>query len=187
MCKYYRHKSLTKNISDRTEDDDRLIELLLGLLKNLLLIPDALPTQCSGRFNKTHMHDDLIIQFQKVIFSRFAQLYKEHILELLLVLSENIEEKENEGWKFLLLEILCLLMRKETPLQLIQTYDTYQKEKERKANPAPKTRGTLGTLLDQEKKKKSLEGKFWLFQLLSPFQAIRRLGGTFAIEGVGFY
>lgn len=113
------------------------MELLLCLVKNILAIPDPPPAMCSGNFHRTMLHDELVVLMQKT-----------NLLELLLVLAENISQEEFEGYTFLLVEILCWLLRKDTPLGLMQTW--YQNHEKRSGN----SRGSLGGLLDAERSKR---------------------------------
>ncbi|KAL6041530.1 Topoisomerase 1-associated factor 1 [Balamuthia mandrillaris] len=97
---------LLRPLEDRTGtgSDERRIELALHLLKNLLLVEDAPVSEASAADHLSRMHDQLVQAFQK-----------ENVLEMLMMLMQSIDSEENEKWNFLLLEIVHLLLRKESP------------------------------------------------------------------------
>lgn len=49
---------------ERTEDDDKFIELVLTLYKNLLSIPDPAPSRVYAD-TKTNMHEDLVTSYDR--------------------------------------------------------------------------------------------------------------------------
>jgi hypothetical protein len=146
---------LEKEAKDRSEEETMFIELVLCLFKNLLTIPDATPTMKSGSDHRTRMQNDLILQF-----------HKDNVLELLLVLGEQITDRNNKQWNFILLEFFQLLLKNETAESILSTYfDEMLRRAQRnlastsshnsdgvpKPPPSP-GKGKLRALLDQEKK-----------------------------------
>jgi Timeless protein len=49
-------------------------------------------------------------------------MFRDHILELVIILAGMVEEQHNNSWDTLLLEIFYLLLRKETPAELLEAY-----------------------------------------------------------------
>lgn len=97
-------------VRERKRRDVDMIELLLTLLKNLLAIPDAQPTQNAAVAPLTKLQDDLIILLDEC-----------KVLKLLIILAQQIDEPENRTYGVLLLEILFYLFKREEPSELSQS------------------------------------------------------------------
>ena len=89
--------------NERTEQDGIQIEMIITLFRNLLSVrnPDK-ETRNSAGSHKQHLHEDMIMLFEQ-----------EYVLELVVLLTQDIEKKENKGWELVLLEIFDLLFRNQ--------------------------------------------------------------------------
>jgi len=163
----------------REHKDDVWIELILTLWRDLLLIPDAEPTAAAGNNHLTHMHSDLLQAFDK-----------EGVLDLIVLLTQEVDG-ENSAWSLLLLEIVQLVLGRESPSRLwtefINTTKVIRKqfpnasEEELQGELAARARmvvkktvGTseLSSILEEERRKKTIN---------SPLRPTRhpRFGGVF--------
>lgn len=73
-------------------------------------------------------------------------------MELFIVLAQSCEKEENNNFSFLISDLICLLLRRESPRQLIQTVIEENQEKEKRKTGE---KGKLSALLEQEKQRKS--------------------------------
>lgn len=148
--------------SERTEEDGQFIELILCLIKNLLAIPDKpLIASSITEEQKAHLQDQFISILSKVnskyqifpdlSFFFISESHKENALEMLLVLSQAVNKEENRNFAFLIGELICLLLIRENPQQLIQIAVEEEREKE---NRKQGRQGKLTEMLQQEKQRK---------------------------------
>ncbi|KAL7532028.1 hypothetical protein ACHAXR_004387, partial [Thalassiosira sp. AJA248-18] len=99
------YESLSKIGSSRTSADHLTIELVLHLIRNLLAIS---PINTFGSPEKSQyasqLHRELLIVLEE-----------EDVLDLLMVLAQEVERRENQGYNLLLLEIMSCLLRGQDP------------------------------------------------------------------------
>lgn len=112
---------------ERNDEDTEFIELVLTLFRNLLQIPDPQASR-SVSDTRSNMHDALILAYQKyfmqsIIHYSNLYVYRDHILELLIILAGMLEERQNKAWNLLLLEIFYLILRKETAESIWEAYE----------------------------------------------------------------
>ena len=96
---------LSRTGNSRTDSDHLTIELVLHLLRNLLAAQPLL----GGRRSES-LHHELIALFDR-----------ELVLELLLVLAADIEQRENAQYNLLLMELLHHLLRNQDPLAVAKS------------------------------------------------------------------
>lgn len=96
---------LAEPLMDRHEEhNNNLIELVLTLFRNLLLIPDGNPSPTASSTDyRAHLHDRLVLLF-----------HSEDVFSLLMLVGQTMDSS-SRGWNLLVLEILHLLLRWETP------------------------------------------------------------------------
>jgi len=96
---------LSKTGSSRTTTDHHTIELILHLFRNLLSIS---PLNTYGSSEKAResmaLHRELIVLMKE-----------EMVLDVLMVIGQEVERRENEGYNLLLMEILHHLLRSQDP------------------------------------------------------------------------
>jgi len=96
---------LSKIGSSRTSEDHLQIELVLHLIRNLLSIS---PLNTFGSPEKSQqdvqLHRELVVV-----------LKEEEVLDVLMVLGQEVERRENQGYNLLLMEILGCLLRGQDP------------------------------------------------------------------------
>jgi hypothetical protein len=96
---------VAKEGSERSEDDNVFIELVLTLVRNLLQISDPPEDKNVSNSHRVHMHERLLVL-----------LYESHILELLIVIVQQLGENCGmKTWNVLILELVYLVFRKEKP------------------------------------------------------------------------
>ena len=140
---------LSRTGNARTDSDHLTIELVLHLLRNLLAAEPLL-----GSSRTESLHHELITLFDR-----------ELVLELLLVLAADIEQRENAQYNLLLMELLHHLLRNQDPLTVAKSSQKPKKAapaaaaaKENSISghraPAKKTLGALSEQLRREKQVK---------------------------------
>ncbi|KAL7468160.1 hypothetical protein ACHAXS_008379 [Conticribra weissflogii] len=96
---------LSKTGSSRTTTDHHTIELVLHLFRNLLSIS---PLNNYGSSEKAReamaLHREMIVLMKE-----------EMVLDVLMVIGQEVERRENEGYNLLLMEILHHLLRSQDP------------------------------------------------------------------------
>jgi len=136
---------LSRTGNARTDTDHLTIELVLHLLRNLLAAEPLL-----GSSKSESLHHELISLFDR-----------ELVLELLLVLAADIEQRENAQYNLLLMELLHHLLRNQDPLAVAKSVQQQQKKPVPK--PAAAKEGgsgriaqkkTLGALSDKLRREK---------------------------------
>eukprot|EP00743_Colponemidia_sp_Colp-15_P007910 GILK01008568.1.p1 GENE.GILK01008568.1~~GILK01008568.1.p1 ORF type:complete len:1379 (-),score=332.12 GILK01008568.1:34-4131(-) len=101
-------ESLAREGPQRTEEDRQRIELLLSLFRNLLQIPDPLPSANSSRDDhKSNLQQQLLAQFQR-----------ENVFEALLLICQSIKEPVWQSNKFVFMEIFYHIFSKTSPTDL---------------------------------------------------------------------
>lgn len=155
---------LSRTGNARTDSDHLTIELVLHLFRNLLA---AEPLLKSANGSDHNLHHELV-----------ALLDRELVLEILLVLSADIEQRENAPYNLLLMELLQLLLRHQDPVETARAglpKDARAAAKNDKENSSQVARGSLLGLLQREK------------QALSASATSRHshFGGTLVLEKPG--
>ena len=136
---------LSRTGNARTDTDHLTIELVLHLLRNLLAAEPLL----SGKERAESLHHEMI-----------ALLDRELVMELLLVLAADIEQRENAQYNLLLMELLHHLLRNQDPLTVAKSMQKPKAAPSAKENsstgsrPAKKTKKVGGALSDQLRREK---------------------------------
>ena len=112
--------SFSRDGYDRDEHDLRVIELVLSLFRNLLHVPNAAPTASTRSEHLTHLQEDFVCALQE-----------EYVLELVLHLIQNVGEEDTKEWNLLLLEIMYLLLRGQSPEILLKSLTPQQLKEKR--------------------------------------------------------
>lgn len=124
---------LSKTGTSRTDSDHLTIELVLHLFRNLLSAEPLLISSKEAAYNAKQLHHELI-----------SLLERELVLEILLVLGADVDQRENAQYNLLVMELLHHLLRGMDPAAVA-----------RAASPtaaAEATRGALTQLLTREKR-----------------------------------
>ena len=158
--------------TSRTEDDALIIELILTLMRNLLAIgagrPGSLPVP-DRLLSATHF--DLVLSMDQEFF-----------LDVLGVLSQNINARENRALNLLLMEIYHHLRRGTDPEALARAPPAAPAAPAPPATPAPAAPAAPSASPAVPKRAKALRGgPSGLLQALRSNQSRRRLsafGGT---------
>lgn len=116
---------LSKTGTARTDEDHLTIELVLHLFRNLLQAEPLLKTSVVNSDRAATLHDELV------------QLYdKELVLDILLVLSANMEQRENVPYNLLVMELLQHLLRNQDPVAVAKSAKkNADKKKARQKDP----------------------------------------------------
>lgn len=100
---------------DRKEEEIVVLDLVLQLIKNLLQmeppVESGVVLPASIKAKLLAGQDALLIKFSR-----------SHVLEMMMLLAQNVEDDENRNWNLLLLEIINLIFAKEEPTDLLQSY-----------------------------------------------------------------
>ena len=140
---------LSRTGNARTDADHLTIELVLHLLRNLLA---AEPLLASSRTES--LHHELIALFDR-----------ELVLELLLVLAADIEQRENAQYNLLLMELLHHLLRNQDPLTVAKLSklpktaapSTAAAKENSITGRAPAKKRTQGALSEQLRREKQIK------------------------------
>jgi timeless len=100
---------LSKTGTARTDHDHLAIELVLHLFRNLLSAEPLLQSTAEQSCRDQQLHNELI-----------ALLEQELVLEILLVLSADLEARENAPYNLLVLELVHHLLRGQDPTAVAQ-------------------------------------------------------------------
>jgi timeless len=95
---------LSKTGTERTDEDHLTIELVLHLFRNLLAAEPLLITSSEASDRSKQLHDELLALYDR-----------EYVLEILLVLGANMEQRENVPYNLLVMELLHHLLRQQDP------------------------------------------------------------------------
>jgi timeless len=95
---------LSKTGTERTDEDHLTIELVLHLFRNLLAAEPLLKTSAEASDRSRQLHDELLTLYDR-----------EYVLEILLVLGANMEQRENLPYNLLVMELLHHLLRQQDP------------------------------------------------------------------------
>eukprot|EP00537_Pseudo-nitzschia_pungens_P002008 CAMPEP_0172357482 /NCGR_PEP_ID=MMETSP1060-20121228/1855_1 /TAXON_ID=37318 /ORGANISM="Pseudo-nitzschia pungens, Strain cf. cingulata" /LENGTH=1080 /DNA_ID=CAMNT_0013078191 /DNA_START=471 /DNA_END=3713 /DNA_ORIENTATION=+ len=95
---------LSKSGASRTDADHLTIELVLHLIRNLLSAQPLLNTSPETSRMAARLHQDMIVLLEK-----------ELVLEILLVIGQDLELRENAQYNLLVMEILHNLTRAQDP------------------------------------------------------------------------
>jgi timeless len=95
---------LSKTGTARTDHDHLAIELVLHLFRNLLSAEPLLQSTAEQSYRDQQLHNELI-----------SLLEQELVLEILLVLSADLEARENAPYNLLVLELVHHLLRGQDP------------------------------------------------------------------------
>eukprot|EP00980_Cylindrotheca_fusiformis_P017599 scaffold5517_cov135-Cylindrotheca_fusiformis.AAC.29 len=91
--------------ASRTDEDHLTIELVLHLFRNLLSAEPLLNTSTDTLRQSNQLHQELITLFEK-----------ELVLEILLVVGQELELRENSQYNLLLMELLHHLLKSQDPI-----------------------------------------------------------------------
>jgi timeless len=86
----------------RTNEDHLLVEVILHLFRNLLCAGEPLFKDSNNVQESTKLHQELIALFEK-----------EMVLDILLVIGQEMESRENTQYNLLLMEILHHLLKSQ--------------------------------------------------------------------------
>lgn len=114
---------LSRTGSSRTDADHLTIELVLHLFRNLLSAEPIMKGSAENSHRAAVLHQELIGLFER-----------ELVLDVLLVLSQEMEARENAQYNLLLMEILHHLFRGQDPILVAES------PKRRSGGSAPSTR-----------------------------------------------
>jgi len=92
---------LARNGSARTEEDHMVIELVLHLLRNLL------SAGMNGGLEEGQLHEQMILLFES-----------ELVLDILVVIGQDIEARENRHYNLLIMEILSSLFANQVSVHV---------------------------------------------------------------------
>jgi timeless len=95
---------LSKTGTERSDEDHLTIELVLHLFRNLLAAEPLLTTSVEASDRSKQLHDELLALYDR-----------EYVLEILLVLGANMEQRENVPYNLLVMELLHHLLRQQDP------------------------------------------------------------------------
>jgi hypothetical protein len=101
---------------ERSESETIVLDLALNLIRNLLQLHPAVDSEIvlpATLRVKLHTAHDMLLQ-------KFAD---EHVLEMLVLIAQNVEEDENRNWNMLLLDIIALVFVKEDPAEVLASMD----------------------------------------------------------------
>jgi timeless len=101
---------LSRTGTARTDADHLTIELVLHLFRNLLSMDPILHTSAESTQHARTLHHELI-----------HLLERELVLEILLVLAADIEQRENAQYNLLLMELLHHLFRNQDPTSVARS------------------------------------------------------------------
>lgn len=101
---------LSRTGNGRTDADHLTIELVLHLFRNLLAAEPLLNDSATNSEAAETLHHELV-----------SLLDRELVLEILLVLSADIELRENAPYNLLLMELLRLLLRHQDPVRMARS------------------------------------------------------------------
>ena len=119
--------------TQRSDSDHLTIELVLHLFRNLLSAEPILKSCVETAQKSAQLHHELICLFEK-----------ELVLEIILVIAEDMESRENAQYNLLLMELINHLLRNQDPTAVARS--TFSK-------PATQEPGSLTALLQREKQK----------------------------------
>jgi timeless len=147
---------LSRTGNARSDIDHMTIELVLHLFRNLLMAEPLI-----GKDEQ--LHNELI-----------TLLEKELVLEILLVLAADIEQRENAPYNLLLMELIYYLTRHQDPVKIAQSVTEKGKETTgtmKSGKPANQSKSLLGKL---KREKQSM--------LAAASSRHSQFGGTLALE-----
>jgi len=101
---------LSRTGSSRTDADHLTIELVLHLFRNLLSAEPIMKGSAENSHRAAVLHQELIGLFER-----------ELVLDVLLVLSQEMEARENAQYNLLLMEILHHLFRGQDPIRVAES------------------------------------------------------------------
>ncbi|CED82764.1 timeless-domain-containing protein [Phaffia rhodozyma] len=147
---------LAKSIDERTERDERIIKLVLSLIRNLLSIKDSVSSThaTADSYEKSTLQSRLIVQ-----------LDDSHFLQLFITLASSAATKEFNSFNMLVLDVLHLMFRGVDVSTLVK-------------DQTVAIRDSLSSLLEQE----SLQSAAASRQSTSRHS---RFGSTIAIQSAG--
>jgi hypothetical protein len=147
---------LSRTGNSRSDADHMTIELVLHLFRNLLMAEPLI-----GKDEQ--LHNELI-----------TLLEKELVLEILLVLAADIEQRENAPYNLLLMELIFYLTRHQHPVKIAHSLTEKEKENtgmKKLEKPANHANSLLGKL---KREKQSM--------LAAASSRHSQFGGTLALE-----
>jgi len=112
---------LSKTGSSRTDTDHLTIELVLHLFRNLLSAEPLLKGSSDKSYESAMLHQELIGLFER-----------ELVLDILLVIAQEMESRENAQYNLLLMEILHHLLRTQDPTEVARSAEPSKRLKENK-------------------------------------------------------
>lgn len=125
---------LSKTGTERTDEDHLTIELVLHLFRNLLAAEPLLKTSAEASDRSKQLHDELLTLYDR-----------EYVLEILLVLGANMEQRENLPYNLLVMELLHHLLRQQDPTAVARSSSqSLSKNSHNASTNASTTRGVGG-------------------------------------------
>ncbi|KAI2510180.1 negative regulation of DNA replication [Fragilaria crotonensis] len=95
---------ISKTGSARSDMDHLTIELVLHLFRNLLTAEPLIKNSADVSQASSQLHQELVCLFES-----------ELVLEILLVVAQDMESRENQNYNLLMMELLNLLLKSQDP------------------------------------------------------------------------
>jgi len=108
---------LSKSGASRTDADHLTIELVLHLIRNLLSAHPLLNTSSETSRQAAQLHQDMIALFER-----------ELVLEILLVVGQEMELRENAQYNLLMMEILHHIVKTQDPTAVARSVSSKSSE-----------------------------------------------------------
>ena len=167
---------LSRTGTARTETDHLTIELVLHLFRNLLSAEPLLHASPESAHRAQQLHNELV-----------HLLEQELVLEILLVIGADLEQRENAQYNLLIMELLHHLIRNQDPTAVAK-YGTNSDAAERLERDISSKRAAEGQ--DGSKRSSARHGslKAQLLKEKSSFQSTipsrhSHFGGTLVVKG----
>ena len=131
---------ISKTGSARSDMDHLTIELVLHLFRNLLAAEPLIKNSADVSQASAQLHQELVCLFES-----------ELVLEILLVVAQDMESRENQNYNLLMMELLNLLLKSQDPTAVARSIkiQPYVGGKENK----PETTSLLRDSLAKERQK----------------------------------
>jgi timeless len=94
----------------RSEEDKLVIELVLTLFRNLLCIEDVCKGLTGGGGAEEEEASDVLLHMELLVL-----LDKEYVFDVVLFLCQGVQQRENQPWNLLLMELLFHTLKGQDP------------------------------------------------------------------------
>lgn len=134
---------ISKTGSGRSDADHLTIELVLHLFRNLLNAEPLIKNSADVSQASLQLHQELVCLFET-----------ELVLEILLVIAQDMESRENQNYNLLMMELLNLLLKSQDPTAVARSTRVHQTPNNAKENfPNSDLTSLLRRSLAKEKQK----------------------------------